>query len=289
MSGKAIRWTASDLLRLVYVRSFSELGTGDLALAGGKGANLGELVQAGLPVPPGFVLVTSAYWAFVTESGLGPELERALAQVDEGDQHSVEAASTAIRALFERHPVPKEIAHDIGAAYDRLGGGAVAVRSSATTEDLPGASFAGQHDTYLNVVGSEQLVAAVLRCWSSLFTPRAMTYRLRQGVPSADLALAVVVQRLVPAESAGVLFTANPVTGHRGQLVIEATWGLRMVRTYGACYGVGKDIVHRDGMVKCEECGAPTTRLHGGIDETLALAELYARERKERERGPPDG
>ncbi len=116
---------------VVYVRSFSELGTGDLALAGGKGANLGELVQAGLPVPPGFVLVTSAYWAFVTESGLGPELERALAQVDEGDPHSVEAASTAIRALFEP-PVPKEIAHDVGAAYDQLGGGAVAVRSSAT-------------------------------------------------------------------------------------------------------------------------------------------------------------
>ena len=209
----------------MYVRSFSELGAGDLALAGGKGANLGELVQAGLPVPPGFVLVTSAYRAFVTESGLGPELERALAQVDEGDPHSVEAASTAIRALFEP-PVPKEIAQDIGAAYDQLGGGAVAVRSSATTEDLPGASFAGQHDTYLNVVGSEQLVAAVLRCWSSLFTPRAITYRLRQGVPSVDLALAVVVQRLVPAESAGVLFTANPVTGHRGQLVIEASWGL---------------------------------------------------------------
>ncbi len=97
----------------MYVRSFSELGAGDLALAGGKGANLGELFQGGLPVPPGFVLVTSAYWAFVTERGLGPELERSLADVAEGDQHSVEAASTAIRALFERHPVPKEIAHDI--------------------------------------------------------------------------------------------------------------------------------------------------------------------------------
>ena len=211
---------------MVYVRSFSELGAGDLALAGGKGANLGELVQAGLPVPPGFVLVTSAYRAFVAAMGLGPKLERALAEVAEDDPRSIEAASTAIRALFERHPVPKEVARDVQAAYERLGGGAVAVRSSATAEDLPGASFAGQHDTYLNVAGAEQVVAAVRRCWSSLFTPRAIAYRLRQRVPHGGLALAVVVQRLAPAESAGVLFTANPVTGHSGQLVIDASWGL---------------------------------------------------------------
>ena len=114
----------------MYVRSFSELGAGDIALAGGKGANLGELVQAGLPVPPGFVLATSAYQASVAAMGLGPELERALAAVAEDDPRSIEAASTAIRALFETHVVPKEIARDVQVAYDRLGGGAVAVRSS---------------------------------------------------------------------------------------------------------------------------------------------------------------
>ena len=157
-----------------YVRSLSELGAGDLALAGGKGANLGELVRAGLPVPPAFVLVTSAYREFVAASGLEPELERALAEATEDDTRSIEAAATAIRALFERHAVPKEVADEIEAGYDQLGAGAVAVRSSATAEDLPGASFAGQHDTYLNIAGGEQVVAAVRRCWSSLFTPRAI-------------------------------------------------------------------------------------------------------------------
>ncbi len=210
----------------MYVRSLSELRASDLAHAGGKGANLGELLRGGLPVPPGFVLLTSAYRAFVAASGLGPELERALGDVAGDDPRSVEAASRAARALFERHPVPKEIASAIRAAYDRLGGGAVAIRSSATAEDLPEASFAGQHDSYLNVTGAEEVVGAVRRCWSSLFTPRAISYRSRQRVPNAGLALAVVVQKLVRAESGGVLFTANPVSGHRGQLAIDASFGL---------------------------------------------------------------
>lgn len=199
-----------------------------LALAGGKGANLARLTRAGFPVPPGFVLTTRAYLHFVAANDLQPRIDAALAEYTggEGSPEELEAVSARIRAMFAAAPVPAEIDSALREAYAELGRPAAAVRSSATAEDLPGLSFAGQQDTFLNVQGEEALLQAVVRCWSSLWTARAIGYRRRSGIPHSDAALAVVVQLMVPGEVSGVLFTANPLNGLRTETVIDAAWGL---------------------------------------------------------------
>jgi pyruvate,water dikinase len=193
---------------------------------GGKGANLGELITAGLDVPPGFCVTTAAYRGAVVEAGLAGVIDEALRDVRADDPGSAEAASTRITMLFEDLPLPSDLTEAILAAYRALGSLAVAVRSSATTEDLPGASFAGQQATLLNVRGEDELLAAVRHCWGSLWSARAITYRQRQGFRHDQAAIAVVVQRLVTAEVSGILFTANPVTGGRDEIVINAALGL---------------------------------------------------------------
>jgi pyruvate,water dikinase len=184
-------------------------GAADLATVGGKGASLATLVRAGLPVPPGFHITTRAYREFVSPE----EVQAALGTDDP-------TATIASRDL------PPAVAAAVEQAYQALSGAPVAVRSSATAEDLPGMSFAGQHDTFLNISGIDALLDAVKRCWASLWTARAIEYRTRNGIAHDDVALAVVVQELVPADAAGVLFTANPLTGARGELVVNAAWGL---------------------------------------------------------------
>jgi pyruvate,water dikinase len=182
----------------------------DLTTAGGKGASLARLIRAGLPVPGGFLVTTEAYRAFV--SGFRDE-------IDTGDP-----GRTA--ALFARHDIPPHLAEQILRAYRALGADVpVAVRSSATAEDLPEMSFAGQQDTYLNIRGAA-LLDAVRRCWASLWNARAIAYRDQHGVPHDNVALAVVVQELVDADAAGIMFTADPVTGARDHTVINASWGL---------------------------------------------------------------
>ena len=210
-----------------YVRRFSDLGRGDLADAGGKGANLGELTRAGLPVPPGFVLTTAAYRDVVAAGGIGDAL-LALVPTDvpgDAEPGAYEEPARRIRALFAAVDVPADLAAELVAARAELGP-AVAVRSSATAEDLEGASFAGQQDTFLDVRGTDALLAAVRDCWASLWTARAMAYRARQGIEPSQVALAVVVQDMVDADAAGVLFTANPTTGRRDEVVVAAAWGL---------------------------------------------------------------
>ena len=211
-----------------YISNFVDVGPGDVAVAGGKGVGLGGLVQAGLPVPPGFVLNTAAYADFVEANHLGPGIHELAALSPTAAPQDYEDASKRIRALFTGGTMPAAIAAELGAAYGRLGGGdtAVAVRSSATAEDLASASFAGQQDTYLNVRGEEGLAAAVTQCWASLWTARAMAYRAREGIGPDTVRLAVVVQRMVDAEAAGVMFTANPANGRPDQTVISAAWGL---------------------------------------------------------------
>jgi pyruvate,water dikinase len=211
-----------------FIKSLADLGRTDLALAGGKAAGLGELIGAGFPVPPGFCVTTDAYRAFVEDNGLKAEILRLSGSAGGDDPAMLESASAQIRALFEAGKIPGDLASEICTAYFHLANPypAVAVRSSATAEDLPGASFAGQQDTYLNISGEEAVLAAVRQCWASLWTGRAISYRLREGIPPDVVALAVVVQRLVPAEAAGVLFTANPITGVRNEVVINAAWGL---------------------------------------------------------------
>ncbi len=210
-----------------YTARFDEIGKDDIALAGGKGANLGEITNAGLPVPPGFVVTTRAYDAFVEAGGLREEIIGLASGAE--DPTTFEEAAEKIRALFQRGQMPDGVAREIRAAYDGLDEGGevpVAVRSSATAEDLPGASFAGQQETYLNVRGAGALEEAVRACWASLWTARAMAYRRRQGIDPATVGLAVVVQRMVDAEAAGILFTADPVGGRRDRMVINAAWGL---------------------------------------------------------------
>src|SRR5215207_4116083 len=214
---------------VTYTIRLDEVGKDDIALAGGKGANLGELSRAGLPVPPGLVVTTRAYDAFVEVSDIKGEVV-ALASVPQAeDPARFEEVSERIRALFSGGRVPKEIADEIRAAYEEMNEDAetaVAVRSSATAEDLAGASFAGQQDTYLNVRGAETLLEAVKSSWASLWTARAMAYRARQGIDPATVSLAVVVQRMVESEAAGVMFTANPSNGRWNELTISASWGL---------------------------------------------------------------
>src|SRR5215216_1613177 len=215
---------------MTYTTWFDEIRKDDIALAGGKGANLGELSRAELPVPPGFVVTTTAYDAFVEANGIGDAIVgRALVtRVDDPD--AFEEVAEGIRALFSGGKVPEEMADEIRAAYHQLSEDAVerpvAVRSSATAEDLPGMSFAGQQETYLNVRQAETLLEGVKNCWASLWTARAMAYRARQGIGPATVSLAVVVQRMVKAEAAGVMFTANPANGRRDQASISAAWGL---------------------------------------------------------------
>ncbi len=200
----------------------------NLALAGGKGASLARLALAGLPVPGGFHVTTEAYRRFVTQAGLREQLLEAVSNITADDPATCEVAARRITPLFAQAVTPEPIAQAIREAYAALDDGhaAVAVRSSATAEDLPELSFAGQQETYLNIQGEARVLDAVKRCWASLWTARAIGYRARNGIASGDVALAVVVQKLVPAEAAGVLFTANPLTGARDQVVLNAAWGL---------------------------------------------------------------
>ncbi|WP_107657883.1 PEP/pyruvate-binding domain-containing protein [Nocardia suismassiliense] len=198
-----------------------------LEVAGGKGASLARMAAAKLPVPPGFHVTTAAYRHFVDSANLHDKILRTVTAADPDRPASIEAAAAEIAGLFAEQPVPEEITAAVRAAYAQLGDEvAVAVRSSATAEDLPEMSFAGQQDTYLNIRGAEQVLAAVQRCWASLWTARAIDYRARQGIESDEVSLAVVVQELVPADAAGVLFTADPLTGARDRVMINAAWGL---------------------------------------------------------------
>ncbi|HEY3979741.1 MAG TPA: PEP/pyruvate-binding domain-containing protein [Streptosporangiaceae bacterium] len=198
-----------------------------VAAAGGKGAALARLARAGLPVPPGFHVTTRAYADFAARAGLPAALRETLSGAGAADPAAREAAARRIGVLLAAAPVPAPTAAAVTAAYAALGADVpVAVRSSATSEDLPGMSAAGQHDTYLNVRGAAAVLDAVRRCWASLWTARAIGYRERHGAAGGEVSLAVVVQRLVPADAAGVLFTVSPVAGQGDQVAVNAGWGL---------------------------------------------------------------
>ena len=202
-----------------------------LARLGGKGASLVRLRRAALPVPEGFVITTAGYRAAAQAAGIDTALPELINELRADDPVGCERVSKIISDRLLGHPVPTVVADRLGIAYRQLADTsesepAVAVRSSATAEDLPGMSFAGQQDSYLNIRGVDHVLDAVRRCWASLWNARAISYRIGQGVDQRDVELAVVVQRLVPAEAAGVLFTADPVTGDTGVFMINATWGL---------------------------------------------------------------
>ncbi|WP_374223622.1 PEP/pyruvate-binding domain-containing protein [Arthrobacter sp. ISL-30] len=259
------------------------IGSGMLQQVGGKAANLGELLSGGFPVPEGFCLTTEAYRSAIRPEQLSPVIE-ALADTDPADLAAIAELAGRARSLVFDAGLPPAVEDALRHAYLKLsgkaapnGGAAVAVRSSATAEDLPSASFAGQQDTYLNVIGLEPLRLAVLKCWASLWTDRAVNYRTSNGINHATVALAVVVQEMVDAKAAGVLFTANPVTGSRHQAVIDASPGLGEAVVSGA--------VNPDHFVVDSVAGSILARKLG--DKRLVIRPLHGGGTERIESGQP--
>jgi pyruvate,water dikinase len=210
------------------------IGAADRAVAGGKGASLGELHRAGLPVPPGFVVTVSAFRRAIPAADPGGGIEAEIAAVPPGDTGAIGRATAAIRARIVAAALPPDVATAITAAYAALGADVpVAVRSSAVGEDAAEASFAGLQDTYLWVRGGAAVLDHVRRCWASLYNTEAVSYRIRQHMAEHDVAMAVVVQQMVDPRSAGVMFTCSPTTGDRSVIAIEGSWGLGSVLVGG--------------------------------------------------------
>ena len=259
----------------------------NLSNSGGKGMNLARLARAGLPVPGGFLITTEAYREFVTGNQLGSFIQQTLKQIDFNDPIALNTASSAIRAQFSQGQIPVGTSQTIAKVYQDLTDNLqsstfnppVAVRSSATAEDLPDMSFAGQQDTYLNIIGETALLKAVVDCWSSLWTARAIGYRARNGISHDDVALAVVVQEMIPSEASGVLFTANPLNGKRTEMVIDATLGLGEALVSGL---VEPDqyIIAGDGTFLQKTLGEKATIIRGQADggghgRTLPIPSRY--------------
>src|SRR3954466_14976567 len=212
------------------VLRFADVGRDDVAHAGGKGASLGELLRTGIRVPDGFVVTTAAFREAM--GALADEIGSRVTALDPADADRLATVTAEIRALVESAPPPPAVADAITAAYAQLCAQAgqpdlpVAVRSSATSEDSAEASFAGLQDTYLWVRGTDAVLEAVRRCWASLYSVESVTYRLRRGLAEDDLAMAVVVQRMVDSRSSGVMFTRSPLNGDRSVVCVDASWGL---------------------------------------------------------------
>src|ERR1017187_3749205 len=254
-----------------YVLGFQEIDQTQVAVVGGKGARLGELSRIeGIPVPAGFCVTTDAFRRIMAEApSIGDRLDR-LSRLNPDDREAIRTLSAEIRRTLEGIAIPDDLAAAITRALAQLGEqAAYAVRSSATAEDLPTASFAGQQDTFLNIVGPAAILQHVSRCWPSLFTERAVTYRLRNGFDHRKVHLAVVVQQMVFPDAAGVLFTADPVTSNRKVVSIEASFGLGEALVAGL---VNADVYKvRDGEVVTKAVATKQLAIHawpaGGTQE----------------------
>ncbi|MEM1857873.1 MAG: phosphoenolpyruvate synthase [Desulfurococcaceae archaeon] len=217
-----------------FVLWLEEVRKEDTPLVGGKNANLGEMLAAGIPVPPGFAVTAYAFKYFLEKTGLGQKIYEMLRKLDVNNTKELEETTRKIREMILAQPMPPEVEEEVKNHYYELAKRLnmdpnnlrVAVRSSATAEDLPEASFAGQQDTYLNVYGAEKVIEHVKRCWASLFTARATFYRVAHGIPHERTHMSVTVQKMVNSRVAGVMFTLHPVTGDESVIVIEGSWGL---------------------------------------------------------------
>jgi len=221
-----------ELIAMTSPVSFFTLGFGqitpaDHARVGGKCASLGDMTRAGVAVPPGFAVTTDAYEAMLAHNNLRKEIERHVSAIKDDDLDSIDRAAQAIRVRIRSHRLPDDVERAIRVAYAAMGDNMpVAVRSSATAEDMPDASFAGQQDTYLWVIGADDVVEKVRACWASLFTTRAVAYREKHRIPHIEVLMSVGVQKMVNARAAGVAMTLEPTTGDRTRIVIDASWGL---------------------------------------------------------------
>jgi pyruvate,water dikinase len=274
---------------VALISDLSEVSDQDLALVGGKAGKLGELVRQGLPVPPGFVLTTEAYRAFVDGTELRTQIPELVGSIDLEKPESTEAASRKIREAFDRAEFPPELREQVLAAYrtfvSRHRVQFCAVRSSATAEDLEDASFAGLQDTYLNVAGEDQLLAATKKCWSSLFTPRVLVYRQKKGFDHLGVQLAVLVQKMVDAVVSGILFTRDPNTGEN-HMIIEAGWGLgeaivggEVTPDHYVVDGVTQKVVHKQiseqrmRIVRAEEGGNRREEIPADVGRSQKLSD----------------
>ncbi len=210
---------------MTFIRTFSEISKDDTTLAGGKGASLGEMTQANIPVPEGFVLLSTAFDRFLEQTDLSVEINTILNSVNIQVVHTVDQASEQIKTLILSKKMPKDLEENIIRSFEDLGAEFVAVRSSATAEDSSSAAWAGQLDTFLNTP-KETLLKRVQQCWASLFTPRAIFYRFEKELQHTNISVAVVVQKMVQSEISGIAFSVHPVTEDRNQLIIEAGYGL---------------------------------------------------------------
>jgi pyruvate, water dikinase len=287
------------------LRRFEDLSKQDVDYAGGKGANLGEMTAAGLPVPPGFVVGASSYALFCDTGGLRDRIEERLSSVDVDDTPALDLATKEVRKMVEAEPVPDEVANEIRDAYLELAGERdnppVAVRSSATAEDTEAASFAGMNETFLNVRGPDEVVDAVRRCWSSLFGARTVFYRAKQGFGQADMDIAVVVQLQILSTRAGVMFTIDPASGDHDRLVIEGSLGLgesvvsgqvspdRYVVDKETLHIIKRDVKRKELIIEPLPDGGTRTRELAGDestqpvltdDEVRRVAELGIRDEK---------
>ena len=227
-----------------FTKNFKQLSKNDVAIAGGKGASLGEMTKAGLAVPPGFVVLAPAFDRFLKETNLDVEIEARLKEVNKKDLNTVDRASNEIRAIIAKTKMPKDLAAEILSDFKKLKSKFVAVRSSATSEDSKTASWAGELETYLNVT-EKDVVKYVLKCWSSLFTPRAIFYRFEKKLHNTKVSVAVVVQKMVQSEISGISFTVHPVTKDHNQMVLEAGFGLGEA-IVGGMVTPDTYIVHKD-------------------------------------------
>ena len=208
-----------------WIIPLSAIAKNDVGLAGGKGASLGELMRAGLSVPPGFVVTAHVFDRFIEETAMREDIEAQLKEINHRDINSVDRISNVIRELILEAPFPRNLRQDILMAYRMLNSPFVAVRSSATAEDSKTASWAGELETYLNTT-SKTLFKNIQKCWASLFTPRAIFYRHEKNLHRRHVSVAVVVQAMIQSEIAGIAFTVHPVTKDKNQMIIEAGWGL---------------------------------------------------------------
>ena len=208
------------------IRPFAELGLSDRASVGGKGASLGELTRAGIPVPPGFVVDTISFHHFLEAIDPGGVMRRRLEAIEPANTAAIAQSGADMRARIEVAALPLPLTAAIMRGYEDLGGGPVAVRSSATGEDSEEASFAGLQDTYLWVSGADNVCAKVRSCWASLYSAESLSYRRKLKLSEDGLAMGVVVQRMVEAACSGVMFTRSPATGDRSVVVVEASYGL---------------------------------------------------------------
>jgi len=213
--------------KLPLVVDFKKVNKDDILLVGGKGSNLGEMTKVGFPVPPGFVVTSESYWKFLEENHLRNKISDLLKGLDVHRSDELTRISHQIKDMIVHGSIPEDISEKIIKSYLELGNKTlVAVRSSATAEDLPDASFAGQQDTFLNIVGESNVVDYVRKAWASLFTPRAIFYREQKKFDHFDVGLAAVVQRMVQSDISGIMFTINPVTNDKSRIIVEAIWGL---------------------------------------------------------------